>query len=61
MNIYKADSHKTDTFFVQQMKVSLKTVSVKQPRDLKYNFNEKSTQIFLLKVLLGIIRICFFQ
>ena len=61
MNIYKADSHKTDTFFVQQMKVSLKTVSVKRPHDLKNNFNEKSTQIFLLKVLLGIIRICFFQ
>ena len=38
MNIYKAGSHKTDTFFVQQMKVSLKTVSIKRPHD----FNEKT-------------------
>ena len=61
MNIYKAGSHKTDTFFVQQMKVSLKTVSIKRPHDFneKNNFNEKSIQIFLLKVLLDIIRIFF--
>lgn len=47
-NIYKAESHKTDSFFVYQMKVSLKTTLC------KVNIG------VLLKLLLSTIRSSFF-
>ena len=59
-DIYKASSHKMDTFFVHQIEISLKTTFCKAGTELKNNFHERrSTHIFLLKLLLVTIRSSF--
>ena len=54
MDTYRACSHKTATFFVYQIKILPKKLSVKRTQDrIKNNFHARNTHIFSLKLLLG--------
>ena len=50
INLHKADSNQMNNLFVQQMKNLPKTTLREVGTELKNNFNERSTYIFLLKL-----------